>query len=240
MLDIKMLGQFDVLQDGTRLNIPTRHAQALFAYLILNAGIVQRRERLAGLLWPDSSDDSARGNLRHELWRLRKACGVKGEVYLLVDDLSITFNAKASYCVDVQRFESALCPESGKVDLIKALSVYRGELLPGFYDEWVFVERQRLSLVFENAMARLLDILQSEQRWGEILDWAMRWISVSPLSEAGYRAVMIAYASTGDLVKAAETFEHFNQRVQKELGIKPSEQTLAIYRRVKAGWRLEV
>ena len=59
MLDIKMLGQFDVLQDGTRLNIPTRHAQALFAYLILNAGIVQRRERLAGLLWPDSSDDSS-------------------------------------------------------------------------------------------------------------------------------------------------------------------------------------
>ena len=67
-------------------------------------------------------------------------------------------------------------------------------------------------------MARLLDILQSEQRWGEILDWAMRWISVSPLSEAGYRAMMIAYASTGDLVKAAETFEHFNQRRAERAG----------------------
>jgi DNA-binding SARP family transcriptional activator len=66
MLEVKLLGQFEVLQDGRHLTIPTRNAQSLFAYLILNAGKAQRRERLAGLLWPDSSEDNARGNLRHE------------------------------------------------------------------------------------------------------------------------------------------------------------------------------
>lgn len=240
MLDVKMLGQFDVIQDGTRLTIPTRHAQALFAYLIINAGNVVRRENLAGMLWPDSCDDCARGNLRHELWRLRKACGARGKIYFLVDDLSVSFNAKATYCTDVQRFERASKPDSTKVDLIKALSVYRGELLPGFYDEWVFVERQRLKLVYEAAITRLMDILRAEQRGDEILDWAMHWITVDPWSESGYRTLITAYASQGDLVKAAETYEHFSRGIQKDLGIKPSEQTLAVYKRVKAGWKAEL
>jgi DNA-binding SARP family transcriptional activator len=73
MLEVKLLGQFEVMRDGKRITIPTRNAQALFAFLILHPAKPQRRERLAGLLWPDSSEDSARSNLRHELWRLRKA-----------------------------------------------------------------------------------------------------------------------------------------------------------------------
>jgi DNA-binding SARP family transcriptional activator len=73
MLEVRLLGQFEVLRDGRRLTIPTRNAQSLFAYLILNAGKAIRREKLAGLLWPDSSEENARSNLRHELWRLRKA-----------------------------------------------------------------------------------------------------------------------------------------------------------------------
>ena len=82
MLDVRLLGKFEVMQDGRRLIIPTRNAQSLFAYLMLNAGIAHRRERLAGLLWPDSSEDNARSNLRHELWRLRKALGNEAESHL--------------------------------------------------------------------------------------------------------------------------------------------------------------
>ena len=78
MLDVRLLGQFEVLQDGKRVAIPTRNAQSLFAYLILNAKRFHRLEKLSGLLWPDSSEENARSNLRHELWRLRKAFEADG------------------------------------------------------------------------------------------------------------------------------------------------------------------
>ena len=39
------------------------------------------------------------------------------------------------------------------------LAVYRGELLPGFYDDWVTHERERLEALFEHKMQRLLDRL---------------------------------------------------------------------------------
>jgi predicted ATPase/DNA-binding SARP family transcriptional activator len=239
MLEVRLLGQFEVLLDGRRLAIPTRNAQSLFAYLVLNAGKAHRREKLAGLLWPDSSEENARSNLRHELWRLRKAFETAAEAYFLSDDLTIAFTPQGAYSLDVQRLESASLEGSTADGLIEALSTYRGELLPGFYDEWLLVERDRLYALFEAKIARLLEILQTEGRWAEVLDWGMRWIAVGQWPEPAYRALMSAYASTGDMSKAVATYERFTQGLDKDLGVKPSEQTQALYKRLKAGWKMD-
>jgi non-specific serine/threonine protein kinase len=240
MLEVTLLGQFEVLHDGKRLTIPTRNAQSLFAYLILNAGTAHRRERLAGLLWPDSTEENARSNLRHELWRLRKALKTAGGSYFLIDDLTIAFNPQSEYSLDAQKLESVPLEGSTAADeLMAALSAYRGELLPGFYDEWVFVERERLHGLFEARMSRLLEILLAEGRWAEVLDWGMRWIALGQWPEPAYRALMTAYASRGDVSKAMAIYERFAQGLQKDLGLKPSEQTQALYKRLKAGWKTE-
>jgi predicted ATPase/DNA-binding SARP family transcriptional activator len=240
MLEVKLLGQFEVLRDGRRMIIPTRNAQSLFAYLVLNPAQAHRRERLAGLLWPESSEENARSNLRHELWRLRKALEREGESCFLVDDLTIAFEPQGEYSLDVQMLESAPLETSRPEDLIYALSVYQGELLPGFYEEWVFAERARLAGLYEARMARLLEILQSEGRWTEILDWAMRWVAVGQWPEPAYRALMSAYANIGDLSKAVATYERLSQGLQKDLGVRPSEQTQALFRQLKAGKRIGV
>ena len=72
-LDVRLLGKFEVSRDGKTIALTSRPAQSLFAYLILKAGTAHRREKLAGLLWPDSLEETARDNLRHALWRVRKA-----------------------------------------------------------------------------------------------------------------------------------------------------------------------
>ena len=67
MLEVRLLGQFSLQRDGQPLEIPSRPAQSLFSYLILNRDVSHRRERLAGMFWPDSLDSSARNNLRQAL-----------------------------------------------------------------------------------------------------------------------------------------------------------------------------
>ena len=72
-LEVRLLGTFRV-KSGTKIvALTSRPAQSLFAYLILNAGTSYRREKLAGQLWPDSTEESARDYLRHALWRIRKS-----------------------------------------------------------------------------------------------------------------------------------------------------------------------
>ena len=71
MLEVRLLGKFEIKYDKAPIPISSRPAQSLFAYLILNAGTAHRREKLAGLFWPDSLEETARDNLRHALWRVR-------------------------------------------------------------------------------------------------------------------------------------------------------------------------
>jgi len=234
MLEVRLLGRFEVSRDGKTVAITSRPAQSLFAYLILNAGTAHRREKLAGMLWPDSLEETARDNLRHALWRVRKALPSKPIVeYLRADDLSIAFNGSAEYWLDTDRLEK-LSESASANELMAVLSAYHGELLPGFYDEWVLLEREHLYSIFEHHMARLMSLLQDENRWLDILDWGERWIKLGQKPEPAYRALMIAHAAKGDMSKVAATYERCVKSL-REFGIEPSEQTKELYANLKAG-----
>ena len=92
LLKIYLLGQFKLQAGRWPLELPSRPAQSLLAYLALNAGVDHRREKLASLLWPESSESNARGYLRQALWRMRKNLE-KGSLdwrdYLRISDISV-------------------------------------------------------------------------------------------------------------------------------------------------------
>ena len=233
MLRVSLLGRFDISHNGDPIAINSRPAQSLFAYLILHAGTSHRREKLAGLLWPDSSEETARDNLRHALWRTRKAFQAVSETnYLQSNDLSIGFNASTDYWLDSAALENVR--ENASADeLIAVLSHYGGELLPGFYDEWVVLVREHLSALFEHHMARLMALLQDEKRWLDILDWAERWIKLGQKPEPAYRALMAAHAAKGDMSKVAASYERCVKSL-REFGMEPSEQTKELYKNLKS------
>src|SRR5687767_6256018 len=234
MLEVRLLGTFEVKYKNKLVSITSRPAQSLFAYLIMKAGIAHRREKLAGMLWPDSLEETARDNLRHALWRVRKALPFNSAVeYLLTDDLSIAFNASADYWLDATQLEK-LSENASIEELMTVLSGYQGELLPGFYDEWVLLEREHLHSIFEHHMARLMSLLQDEKRWQDILDWGERWIKLGQKPEPAYRALMAAHAAKGDMSKVAATYERCVKSL-KEFEIEPSEQTKELYKNLKSG-----
>jgi predicted ATPase/class 3 adenylate cyclase len=234
MLEIRLLGTFEVKDKKKTISIASRPAQSLFAYLILSAGTSHRREKLAGLLWPDSLEETARDNLRHALWRMRKALESGSSTHFLrADDLTIGFEKSADYRLDAA--ELGKVSENASADeLMAVLSEYQGQLLPGFYDEWVVLEREHLYSIFEHNMARLMSLLQEEKRWLDILDWGERWIKLGQKPEPAYRALMSAHAAKGDMSKVAAIYERCVKSL-KEFGVEPSEQTRALYERLKTG-----
>ncbi len=194
MLQIRLLGQFDVRWDGKRVVIPSRAGQSLLAYLALTAGTSHRREKLAGTLWPDTSDENARKNLRQELWRIRKAIpnqslGVSND-YLLSDEYTLTFNRDADYWLDVAILER---PDLDPQSLTSSLSLYQGELLPGFYDDWIVLERERIQTLFESKIERLVEKLVEAERWTAVQEQCERWLALGNTPEPAYRALMLAH-----------------------------------------------
>ena len=152
-----------------------------------------------------------------------------------MDDLSIAFNANCKYWLDVHALEKPGAAEASADDLIRVLSLYRGELLPGFYDDWVVLERERLQAIFEQKMAQLVERLQKEERWRDLLEWGERWIALGQTPEPAYRASMAAHAALGNMAQVALAFERCAQSLRQDLGVEPSEQTRRLFGQLSNG-----
>lgn len=119
---------------------------ALLARLALHPGRSHAREELIELLWPEVEREVALVRLRHTLRTLRQPleAGLPAGSVLIADRTSIRINPD-SFTTDVAAFEQAVKQK----DFVTARALYRGELLPGFYDDWVLEERYRLEALAE-------------------------------------------------------------------------------------------
>ncbi|MGD8806496.1 MAG: DUF2791 family P-loop domain-containing protein, partial [Chloroflexota bacterium] len=232
-VEITLYGPFSLKLDGEPVDLASRQLQKLLSYLALNAGKTIPRAALAGTLWLDSPERTARRNLRQYLWRLRRAIG--DETLLTTRD-TVAFNATIDYWLDVEVLEQS--PADGDTgDLIEAVSVYRGELLPGFYDDWLLVERDRLQAIFEQRMQALLEKLTAEARWTDLVTWAEHWIAHAYAPEPAYRALMTAAAALGDLAGVARHYQRCQEALREDLGVAPSAETQTLFERLTRGER---
>jgi WD40 repeat protein/class 3 adenylate cyclase len=216
--------------DGKRVILSSRASQSLLAYLALTAGTSHRREKLAGMFWPDVSDEKARTYLRHELWRIRKAIPAQelspADNYLLADEFTLTFNPHSDYWLDVAILEK---PEGDLQSLTSSLSLYQGELLPGFYDDWVVLERERLQTLFETKMERLVEKLVDAERWTAVQEQCERWLALGRASEPAYRALMLSYNARGDMAKVSATYQRCVEDLREQYDVEPSAETHALF-----------
>lgn len=234
MLHISLLGE-QVITDVETGTVRTRSARtiALVAFLAVHAGMPQTRQRIAGLFWPESADPQALTNLRRELHQLR---------YVLPDVRSLVVTPKelcwqdTDTCrVDVRTFdverEAATAAASNRDDAgvlrhaTAAVAVYRGDLLPGMYDDWLLAARSEL----ERQCVSLCDLIcEMCARTGdptEAVDVARRRVQLQPLEEVGYRTLMRLQADLGDRAGAVSTYHHCASVLDRELGIDPDEET---------------
>ena len=143
---VELLGGPRAVSGATVLTrFGSRKIAALLARLAMSPQRLHAREELIDLLWPDADPATGRNRLRQALSTLKRLLQPPGAGdVLLADRAGIRINPQAVSC-DVLDFEA--CARDGRV--AQARRLYRGELLPGFYDEWVQDERQRLQAVFD-------------------------------------------------------------------------------------------
>ncbi len=238
MLEIRLLGQFDLRRNGETLRLPSRPAQSLLAYLVLNPGVSHRREQLAGMLAPDADEASARNALRHALWRIRKTLGLdptSGRDYLAIDEIAVAFDATARYWLDAAVVADRVAANAPQDALVTALLLYAGDLLPGFYDDWIVLERERIEAAFESKMRLWLERQAGAGCWDDVLDWGERWIALGHSPESAYCALMLAHAARGDASRVAAVYQRCVDDLRNGLSVAPAESTQKLYEQLVRG-----
>jgi predicted ATPase/DNA-binding SARP family transcriptional activator/class 3 adenylate cyclase len=263
---ICLLGSFLATLDGEPVSqFGSDSARALLAYLALHPGMPLRRDKLAGLLWPEQTDAQARRNLRVALSRLRAAIGDRDagrtqadvrepdEPLLQVERQTILFPDDARCFVDVSAMRDALaetrthaherlerCGECAE-RLRKATALYQGEFLAGFtldsvpFEEWMVVEREALHWQALEALAALAGYYEGQGNYERAIENARRQVELESWRESAHRQCIRCLALSGHRGAALAQYEACRQILAEELGVEPEPETQALQASIRSG-----
>jgi DNA-binding SARP family transcriptional activator len=229
---IHLFGGPYVTLGGQRRDVP-EGSKRLLALVALRRKRVERRHA-AGTLWPFGDDNRAAGNLRSALWRLRGA----GIDLLSTDKWSLTLSDGvvvdahlvaewAGRLIDGTDCDEDLAVSPAWIDAL--------DLLPGWYDDWALIERERLRQRTLHALEALSRKLVGIGRYADAVDAAMLAVSAEPLRESAQLVLMQAHVAEGNLVEARRGCQLYRDLLHRELGIEPSTELLMLLHQTKQG-----
>jgi DNA-binding SARP family transcriptional activator len=195
-------------------------SKQLLAFVALRRRRVERRHA-AGTLWPFGDEERAAGNLRSALWRLRRA----GIDVMVADKWSLALSAEV--LVDLHLTEQwatrLIEGRPDERDIAVAPSAAAAlDLLPGFYDDWVLMERERIRQRILHALEALSERLAAAGRFADAIESALLASSAEPLRESAQRALIKAHIAEGNLTEARRSYRAYRDLLHRELGVAPS------------------
>ena len=223
-VSLTLLGDFRLEVDGAEIGL-SRNSQRVLALLGLRARLT--RAELAGVLWPEVTQARAQANLRSALWRLGRTGA--DLVAAFGDSLQLQPDVLVDVC-EWTRLARGLLREQDAPALPDApvVPTHIGELLPGWYDDWVLAVREPLRQlhlhVLEVCALRLLDL----GRYALAVDVALQAVCADPLRESAHRLVIRIHLAEGNVSEARRQFATCRQLLAEELGVSPSPDLLAL------------
>jgi DNA-binding SARP family transcriptional activator len=248
-LTILLLGAPAIFVDGVSIQVDTRKAIAMVAYLALNPG-VQTRDGLAALLWPELDQSRARAALRRTLSVLNKSAM---SPWLAIERTSVELRRDPCIDLDVAAFHRALaeCLDHGHdgdtvcarciAPLTEAVDAYRDDFLAGFslrdsvnYDDWQFFTAEELRRSYVQALDRLVSALAADGQFDLAIDWARRRLHTDSLHEAAHRQLMRLFVWADQRNAALRQYRECVRVLDDELGVPPLDETTELYEEIFA------
>ncbi len=241
MLEVRLLGPPEITLDGTPVEVDTRKAIALLAYLVVEKSAT--RDTLSALFWADSPGQRARATLRRTLSALR---GGTGADLLDADRSVISLVGEISCDIDILDDELAatgdhdhdqgdVCPRCIP-HLQRAAAMHRGEFLEGFsvkaspeFDDWVRSVTESLRLRVGTTFNRLGTALAANGEYPAAIAVVSQWIDLDQLHEPAHRFLMLLHAWAGDRPGAIEAYRKCVAILDHELGVSPLHETTELY-----------
>ncbi|NTU79251.1 MAG: AAA family ATPase [Chloroflexales bacterium] len=227
------------------MSVPRRQARALLYRLAApapGAAPMLPRDHLCFLLWPDLPQSAARRNLSVVIAQLRRALPRPELVITSGDTVGLREHGIGS---DAATFV-ALVPNALRAgslaDLAAAASLYRGPFLDGFslpdapeFEAWADGERQAWERRYLDTLTTLVAGYRAEGAYPEAIAAAQQALTIDPLSEELYRALIALYAAQGNRAAALRQFERCVTVLEHDLGVDPLPETRALYEAVRDG-----
>jgi DNA-binding SARP family transcriptional activator len=226
-LALRVLGGFDLWVGDHSVVLPM-NAQRVLGYLVVT-GAQARRDVLAGHLWGGSPQSRAQANLRTALWRIRQvSCRL---VDCRRDVVSLTEEVDVDYARVTARAHGLVDSESAPLELLSTTPrMLEGDLLPGWDEDWLLVDRERHRQLRMHALEALSRHLAARGEYGRAVDAAYAAIAIEPLYESAQAALIQAHLAEGNRTEALRQFTAFRRMLLADAGLEPSLSLVTLVR----------
>jgi DNA-binding SARP family transcriptional activator len=247
-LCVRLFRKLAAERDGELLSDFESKAQELLSFLLLYRQRPHLREALASVLWPESDPAQSKKYLRQALWQLQSAvdppAGPQSGHLLLVESDWIRIDPAADVWVDVAHVEEAFTRTQGvpghqlgglHVQALRtAVSLYQGDLLEGWLQDWCLFERERLQNIYLTLLDKLMAYCEAQHQYDEGIGYGASILRLDRARERTHRRLMRLYARAGDRTAALRQYERCVATLAEELDVPPSQRTTILLERIRA------
>ena len=224
---LSVLGGFAVRAAGERLSLPVA-VQRMLGFLALT-GQRQSRGVVAGRLWPQISEARAQANLRTALWQLRRT--QFDVVQGARDQLWLSDHVAVDYRVMIEQALRVLNGAVTEADLLRLpLPLFEADLLPGWDEDWLLIERERHRQLRMHALEAISRRLMELGQHALAADAAYAAIAIEPLCESAHRTLAQVFLAEGNPTEALRQFELYRRLLNDDTGFGPTDEFVALVR----------
>jgi SARP family transcriptional regulator, regulator of embCAB operon len=230
---VSVLGGFHLWWSGSvQVGIP-RASQRLLALLAIRSGVISRAS-IAGTLWPDATEARAYSNLRAALARLERTHRKMLQASKLELGLAEGVMVDIHHAQTLARrlLDPAATLEQTDLSPV-AIMALSGDLLPGWYDDWVLVEAEDWRQLRLHALEALAGRLIAAGCWGQAADAACAAVRADPLRESAHAALIHIHLAEGNQSEAVREFTHYRALLHAELGLEPTLRLRGLIQRLQ-------
>lgn len=222
-IGLELLGRWQMSVQRRVVTVGSRQQRLLAALAVYGS---RSRRFLGGLLWPDCTEQHAQGSLRAAVFSVSRR--IPGALESHGAELALGARVE----VDLHRLRDVLdgpdAPDPAGADDRWLADRSRAELLPGWYDDWVVAEQDRLVADYVIGMERRAQSALARGDGYRALTLARAAYDLDPLRESAIRLLVQGHLFLGNEAEALRAFHEHRASVARELGAEPSSQLLAL------------
>jgi DNA-binding SARP family transcriptional activator len=246
-IHVFLLGKFNAVRgEQTVDGLEAQKVQELLCYLLIYRNRPHVREKLADLLWQNSSSAQSKQYLRHTLCQLQAALENKhdaAETLISVESDWIQLNSAVDHWSDIQQLEQAFTLtqnqrgrdlDDGQAQTLQqAVQLYRGDLLENWYQDWCILERERFQNMYLTMLDKLMSHCTARHFYEQGIVYGAEILRCDIAHERTYRRLMRLRYLDGDRTGALRQFALCTKALAQELDVKPAARTLDLYAQIR-------
>lgn len=250
----KPFGRTEFYLRGEKINEDKwirKKSKVLLAYLMSDPDRVHTKDIILDMFFDDIPQEKADTMYHSTVYNIRTALKIyagagSGEKrskskstdinpqYVVYEDKTLRLNPDFYYISENAEFEKycskAVAPGSEEHRIgfaIKAADLYRGDFMPGYYDDWCEELRVKYKNLFIDICTELIGMLEKNNRPEEVVKYAAMLINEDKLNDDAYIKMIKAYSSLGSKAMAVSCYNTMLKNYEEELGEKPHPKSLA-------------